>query len=146
MHQHGRGQTPTFVERADLVVECTDSFASRFEVNRACVATGTPLVSGAAIRLEGQVTVFALNQKDSPCYRCIYPEPAELEERCADTGVLGSLVGLVGSIQATEVIKQLCDLGESLTGRLLMVDARQMRFNEFRIAKDPQCPGCGSKT
>jgi len=134
------------VRAADLVVECTDSFASRFEVNRACVATSTPLVSGAAIRMEGQVTVFPLNEDDAPCYRCVYPERGELEERCADTGVLGSLVGIIGCVEATEAIKLLTNLGEPLSGRLLMLDARRMSWNEFRVRKDPTCPVCSVTT
>lgn len=133
------------VQAADIVVECTDSFASRFEVNRACVAAGKPLVSGAAIRMEGQITVFPLNEKDSPCYRCVYPESGELEERCADTGVLGSLVGIIGCVEATEAIKLLAGFGESLSGRLLMLDARRMKFNEFRIRKNPECPACSGR-
>lgn len=130
------------VSAADLVVECTDSFESRFEVNRACVQTRTTLVSGAAIRMEGQVTVFALDTDDSPCYRCVYPDTGELGERCADTGVLGSMVGIIGCVQATEAIKVLTGFGESLAGRLLMLDARQMRFSEFRLSRDPECPVC----
>jgi len=102
----------------------------------------TPLVSGAAIRMEGQVTVFPLNEDDAPCYRCVYPERGELEERCADTGVLGSLVGIIGCVEATEAIKLLTNLGEPLSGRLLMLDARRMSWNEFRVRKDPNCPVC----
>ncbi len=132
------------VQAADLVVECTDSFESRFEVNRACVAAGKPLVSGAAIRMEGQVTVFPLNEADSPCYRCVYPNSGELEERCADTGVLGSLVGIIGCVEATEAIKLLAGFGEPLAGRLLMLDARNMSWNEFRIRKNPECPACSN--
>lgn len=130
------------VAAADLVVECTDSFDSRFEVNRACVAMNTTLVSGAAIRMEGQVTVFARGGGEAACYRCVYPERGELEERCADTGVLGSMVGIIGCVQATEVIKTLTGLGESLAGRLLLLDARSMQFREFRIRRNPECPVC----
>lgn len=127
---------------ADIVVDCTDSFRSRFDINQACVATATPLVSGAAIRMEGHVMVFRADQPDSACYRCVYADEGELGERCADTGVLGPVVGMVGCVQATEAIKVLLDMGETLAGRMLLVDARRMQWRELRIRKHAQCPVC----
>lgn len=127
---------------ADIVIDCTDSFRSRFDINEACVNTSTPLVSGAAIRMEGHVMVFRADQPDSACYRCVYPDEGELGERCADTGVLGPVVGMVGCVQATEAIKVLVDMGETLVGRMLLVDARRMQWRELRIRKHAQCPVC----
>lgn len=132
--------------RADAVVDCTDNFAARFAINRACFETGTPLISGAAIRLEGQVAVFDFRRPDSSCYNCLYQDIAELEESCAQTGVLGSVTGIIGSIQATETVKVLLGFGETLAGRLLLVDARGMDIRGIRLAKDPNCPLCGAKS
>lgn len=130
------------VERADLVIDGTDNFQSRFAHNAACVETATPLVSGAVIRFEGQVVVFPLNQKDSPCYHCLYPDHGELEERCSESGVLGPVAGMVASSMATEAIKWIVGIGDSLAGRLLLIDALRMEWREVRLKKDPDCPAC----
>jgi molybdopterin/thiamine biosynthesis adenylyltransferase/rhodanese-related sulfurtransferase len=133
----------------DVVADGTDNFPTRYLVNDACVLLGKPNVYGSIFRFEGQASVFAA--KDGPCYRCLYPEPPPpgLVPSCAEGGVLGILPGLVGVIQATEVIKLILGkegkpLGESLIGRLLLVDALSMRFREFRLRKDPGCPVCGA--
>jgi len=132
------------VQRADVVVDCSDNFATRFALNRVCVASRTPLISGAAIRLEGQVAVFRADRADSPCYRCLYKDMDELAESCSQTGVLAPLVGIIGCIQATEAIKVLVGFGETLTGRLLVLDALSMEWRSIKLRKDPDCPVCGS--
>ena len=127
----------------DLVVDGTDNFATRYLVNDSCVLLGKPNVYGSIFRFEGQASVFAT--KDGPCYRCLYPEPPPpgVVPSCAEGGVLGILPGLVGVIQATEAIKLILGSGESLVGRLLMVDALSMRFRELKVRKNPDCPVCG---
>jgi molybdopterin-synthase adenylyltransferase len=132
------------VQLADAVVDCSDNFATRFALNRVCVANKKPLISGAAIRLEGQVTVFRPERSGSPCYRCLYKDMDELAESCSQTGVLAPLVGIIGSIQATETIKVLLDIGETLNGRLLVLDALTMEWRSIKLRKDPDCPVCGS--
>lgn len=131
------------VALADAVVDATDNFATRFALNRVCVAQKTPLISGAAIRMEGQVAVFRPDLPDSPCYRCLYKDMDELGETCSQTGVLAPVVGIIGSIQATETLKVLLNMGETLTGRLLLLDAYTMEWRSLRLRKDPQCPVCG---
>ncbi len=132
------------VASVDLVVDCSDNFTTRFEVNRACVEQSRPLVSGAVIRMEGQVSVFKGHLDDAPCYRCLYREDEYNDETCTSSGVLGPVVGIIGSIQATEAIKLLAGIGTDLCGRLLLLDAAVMRFNEIRLKKDPGCPVCAS--
>jgi molybdopterin/thiamine biosynthesis adenylyltransferase len=129
-------------EKADLVLDCSDNFATRFAVNAACVATHTPLVSGAAIRMEGQVSVFGGRPGD-PCYRCLYDDEEEIDESCSENGVLAPLVGIIGSIQACEAVKLLTGVGASLTGRLLLLDALQMEWRMLKLQADPNCPVCG---
>ena len=131
------------VAQADVVVDGSDNFATRFAVNAACVATGTPLVSGAAIRLEGQVAVFRPDLGDGPCYHCLYKDEGELQETCTQTGVLAPVVGIIGSIQAVEAMKVLMGIGETLTGRLLLLDAMTMEWRTLKLRKDPACPVCG---
>lgn len=130
------------IKKADVVVDATDNFTTRFAINQACVKTKTPLVSGAAIRMEAQVSVFNAKQADSPCYRCLYKEGEELDESCTETGVLAPLVGIIGSIQALETIKILLHLGETLTGKLLLLDAKTMEWRSIKLKKDPDCPVC----
>jgi molybdopterin/thiamine biosynthesis adenylyltransferase len=127
----------------DLVLDCSDNFTTRFSVNRACVKHAKPLVSGAAIRMEGQVSVFNGHHPKKPCYQCLYQPEGENQENCTSNGVLGPVVGVIGSIMACEAIKMLTGIGETLEGRLLLFDAQLMRFNEVRLGKDPQCPVCG---
>ncbi|MCG5536676.1 HesA/MoeB/ThiF family protein, partial [Ectothiorhodospira mobilis] len=130
---------------ADLALDCSDNFVTRFAVNRASVATGTPLVSAAVIRMEGQLTVFEPGVGDSPCYHCLYGEAEETEaEGCTQTGVLASLPGVLGSLQATEALKALLGL-PTLRGRLLLLDALAMEWRTIRIRRDPACPVCGAR-
>ena len=128
----------------DIIVDGTDNFPTRYLVNDACVLTGKPNVYGSIFRFEGQVSVFAT--KEGPCYRCLYPEPPPpgLVPSCAEGGVLGILPGLVGVMQATEAIKLILGKGEPLIGRLLLVDALDMRFRELKLRKNPDCPVCGT--
>lgn len=137
---------PALVEAiagVDLVVDCCDNFATRQAVNAACVAQRRPLVSGAAIRLEGQLSVFDPRREDSPCYQCLYGSGEDTALSCSEAGVLGPLVGVIGSLQALEAIKLLAGFGEPLVGRLLLVDALGSRFREMRVRRDPACPCCG---
>jgi len=131
------------VHLADACVDASDNFATRFALNRACVTHKTPLISGAVIRMEGQVAVFRADRPDSPCYRCLYRDMDELAETCSQTGVLAPLPGIIGSIQATETLKVLLDVGEPLAGRLLLLDAMTMEWRSVRLRKDPACPVCG---
>ena len=133
-----------WVEQADVVLDCSDNFATRHALNRACVTHRKPLVSGAAIRFDGQVAVFDLRRDDAPCYHCLFPEADDLEtERCATTGVLAPLVGIVGSMQAVETLKLIAGIGRSLSGRLAMLDAREMAWRTVTVPRDPDCPVCG---
>src|ERR1700750_3182281 len=128
----------------DVIADGTDNFQTRYIVNDACVPTGKPNASGSLCRFEGQASVFAT--EEGPCYRCLYPEPPPpgLVPSCAEGGVLGILPGLVGVIQATEVIKLILGIGEPLIGRLLLVDSLSMKFRELKLRKDPDCPACGT--
>lgn len=129
------------IKLADVVIDGTDNFTTRFAINTACVNNQTPLVSGAAIRMEGQVSVFNKTPA-SPCYRCLYKDEGELDTSCSTNGVLSPVVGIIGSIQATEAIKVLLDIGDCLDGKLLMLDALHMELRTLKLKKDPQCPAC----
>ena len=129
---------------ADVVLDATDNMATRFAINDACLAAGVPLVSGAAIRMEGQVAVFDPRREDSPCYRCLYPEAGEQALNCAENGVMAPLVGIVGATQAMEALKVLADVGETLAGHLLCLDAKRMEWRKFRLPRNPRCPACGA--
>ena len=133
------------VAAVDVVLDCSDNFTTREAVNAACVEAGKPLVSGAAIRLEGQLSVFDTRRDDSPCYHCLYGHGSEAELTCSEAGVLGPLVGLVGSLQALEAIKLLAGFGEPLVGRLLLIDALSTRMRELRVKRDPACAVCASR-
>lgn len=134
------------VHDTDVVLDCTDNFATRHAINRACVRHLKPLVSGAAIRFDGQVTVYQPREPLSPCYACVFPETSVFEEtRCATMGVFAPLVGIMGSIQAAEALKLLSDAGEPITGRLLMLDARSMSWNEVKMPRDAACTVCGHR-
>lgn len=133
------------VEAVDLVVDGCDNFATRFAVNAACVAARRPLVSGSAIRMEGQVAVFRADRPDSPCYRCLYRDGTETEQTCAENGVLAPIVGIVGSLQALEVIKVITDIGATLCGRLLVIDGKNLDIRTLRLRRDPACPVCGNR-
>jgi adenylyltransferase/sulfurtransferase len=130
------------VHSADIAIECSDNFSSRFALNQACVKTGAPLVSGAVIRMEGQLGVFDTRDPSAPCYACLYREEGEDENRCSETGVLAPVAGLIGSLQATETLKLLLDIPVD-TGRLLLIDAERMQFRSMKLKKDPDCPVCG---
>lgn len=132
------------VKKAGLVVDCTDNFSTRFAINEACVKRKTPLVSGAAIRMEGHVSVFS-GQPGDPCYRCLYGGEGEVEETCSENGVLAPIVGIIGSIQATEAIKVLTNAGSILNGRLLMMDALEMQWRTLKLKADPNCPVCSGR-
>lgn len=131
------------VTAADVVLDCSDNFATRFQLNRACRAAARPLVSGAAIRWDGQVAVFD-HRLGGPCYRCLYPEDGQEDMRCSENGVIAPLVGIIGAVQALEAIKLVCGVGESLHGRLLVLDALHMQWRELRLKADPACPVCGA--
>ena len=131
-------------QRADVVIDACDNFETRFMINEACVATRTPLVSGAAIRLEGQVAVFRNDLDNSPCYHCLYKNEGELDQSCSSNGVLAPVVGIIGSIQALEAIKIITGFGEDLNGRLLLLDADTMEWRSIKLKKDPACPVCNS--
>jgi molybdopterin-synthase adenylyltransferase len=141
----GPERIAALVRDADVVLDCSDNFATRHALNRACVAARKPLVSGAGIRFDGQVAVFDLRRRDAPCYNCLFAENAEAaEERCATMGVFAPLVGIIGTLQAAEAIKLVAGIGESLAGRLLLFDALASRWHEVRLARDPHCRVCGS--
>jgi molybdopterin/thiamine biosynthesis adenylyltransferase len=133
------------VPTADVVIDCTDNFATRHAINRACVKHRKPLVSGAAIRMDGQLSVYDPRDEASPCYACVFPESSGVEEtRCATMGVFAPLVGIVGTLQAAEALKLLTGLGSRLTGRLLMIDGRDMAFTEIALPRHAQCAVCGT--
>ncbi|MGE3390091.1 MAG: ThiF family adenylyltransferase [Gammaproteobacteria bacterium] len=133
------------VAGADVVVDGTDNFPTRFALNAACHAARRPLVSGAAIRFEGQVSVYYPGQGDSPCYRCLYDDGGGVDETCTQTGVVAPLLGIVGSVQAIETLKVLMNVGKVLKGRLLLLDALNMEWQTMRFQRDPACPVCGSR-
>ncbi len=133
-----------WVQQADVVLDCTDNFQTRHAINRACVLHAKPLVSGAALQFDGQVSVFDSRQTTSPCYACLFPEADAPEEtNCATMGVFAPLVGIVGSMQAAEALKLLCGIGGSLTGKLMMVDARHMSWTEMAVRRQSDCKVCG---
>ena len=133
------------VQQADVVIDGCDNFATRHAVNRACVRAKKPLVSGAAVRFDGQVAVFDLRASTAPCYACLFPESGESEDvRCAVMGVFAPLTGIIGSIQAAEALKILAGTGETLAGRLLLLDAHAMQVRTITLRKDPACPVCST--
>ena len=139
------GSLKQWVEQVTVVVDASDNFATRFAVNAACVQAKVPLVSGAAIRMEGQLSVYDSRDEESPCYRCLFSdEVAGEEETCSQTGVLGPVVGAIGSLQALEVIKLIAEIGEPLVGRLLLFDGLQGEWQRVRLKRDPDCPVCGN--
>ena len=134
------------VAAADIVLDCSDNFATRHALNRACVAAKKPLVSGAAIRFDGQIAVFDAREEASPCYHCLFPESAEdNEERCAVMGVFAPLTGIVGATQAAEALKLLAGCGESLAGRLLLLDGLAMEWRAVKVPRDPACEVCARR-
>jgi len=139
------GRIEALAARHDIVIDGSDNFATRHAVNRACVKLHKPLVSGAAVRFDGQVAVFDLRRPDSACYACLFPESGESEDvRCAVMGVFAPLTGIIGSIQAAEALKILAGAGETLAGRLLLLDALAMQVRTITLRKDPACAVCGT--
>ena len=135
----------TLVAQADVVLDCCDNFETRQAVNLACVKHRKPLVSGAAIRMDGQVSVFDSTQPDAPCYACIFPpEQAPEETRCATMGVFAPLVGIIGTVQAAEALKILSGMGSQMAGRLLMLDGRALSWTDIRMQSNPACPVCAA--
>ena len=132
----------SLIKGVDIVLDGTDNFESRFEINKACVEFQKPLVSAAVIRLEGQISVFKGYEKDQPCYQCLYSEEGSGRENCVENGVLAPVAGLIGTIQALQAIKVLLNLGEQLCGVLMLVDALDLSFRKVKIVKDSECPIC----
>jgi molybdopterin/thiamine biosynthesis adenylyltransferase len=142
----GAAELAKLAEAADVVLDCSDNFATRHAINRACVAARKPLVSGAALRFDGQLAVFDARDPASPCYHCLFGEGDDLEEtRCATMGVFAPLVGIVGSTQAAEALKLIAGVGRSLAGRLLLLDALDMQWRELAVPRDPDCPVCRAR-
>ena len=142
----GDAELARLVHNADVVLDCSDNFATRHAINRACVRARKPLVSGAALRFDGQIAVFDARDSASPCYHCLFGEGDELEEtRCATMGVFAPLVGIVGAAQAGEALKLIAGVGETLAGRLLIVDALTMQWRDLRVPRDPACPVCSAR-
>ncbi len=132
------------VSQASVVLDCTDNFATRHAINHACVANKVPLVSGAAIRFDGQVSVFDPRGGDAPCYACLFPPEQQFEEvLCSTMGVFAPLVGIIGTMQAAEALKLVSGIGESLAGRLLLLDARNMEWTSIKVARNAACSVCG---
>ena len=138
-------QLKVLASSADVVLDCTDNFKTRHAINQACVTAGVPLVSGAAIRMDGQVAVFDTRQPKAPCYACLFPPDKQFEEvQCSVMGVFAPLVGIIGTIQAAEALKLIMGVGTSLSQRLLMLDARTMEWTSIHTTHNPQCPVCSS--
>ena len=135
------------VAQADVVLDCTDNFTTRHAINHACFAQGKPLVSGAAIRMDGQLSVYDPRDATSPCYACVFPQTAGLEEtRCATMGVFAPLVGIVGTMQAAEALKIASGIGSAMAGRLLMLDGRRMEWTDIRLPRLSSCPVCANRS
>ncbi len=145
-HRADAALLDVLVAQADVVLDCCDNFTTRHAINAACVRHGKPLVSGAAIRFDGQIAVFDPRAPGSPCYACVFPPDLEFEEtRCATMGVFAPMVGIIGSMQAAEALKLLSGAGPSLAGRMLMLDGRAMEWNEMRVPRNPHCPVCSAR-
>lgn len=141
LHEDDIGE---MVRTVDAVLDCTDNFQTRFMINKACVQGKKILVSGAALRFEGQLMVYSPAVENCPCYQCIYPEGGDEEQRCSETGVIAPVVGVIGSMQALEAIKLLTKTGTSLAGRLMLYDGLQLAWRELKTVVDPACPVCGN--
>lgn len=141
----GAQQLDALVAAATIVLDCSDNFATRHELNRACVKHRRALVSGAAIRFDGQVAVFDLRDADSPCYACLFPPGSAEDELCAVMGVFAPVTGIIGTVQAAEALKLAAGAGESLSGRLLMLEALSMQWHSVRVPRDPGCPVCAGR-
>jgi molybdopterin/thiamine biosynthesis adenylyltransferase len=140
----GDARLAQLVAASSVVLDCSDNFATRHAVNRACVAQRVPLVSGAVIRFDGQLSVFDPRRADSPCYSCLFPQDQKFEDvACSTMGVFAPLVGVIGAMQAAEALKLVMAVGSSLAGRLLLLDGRGMEWTSIRIARNPACAVCG---
>ena len=137
-----KGELLEAASSVDVLVDCSDNFATRFLLNEVSLERKVPLVSGAAIRFEGQVTVYDPRRAGAPCYRCLYDDNGELEQTCSDNGILAPMLAMIGGTQAVETIKLLVGIGESLAGRLLLLDALAMHWREIKLKQDPHCPAC----
>ncbi|MCW8854389.1 MAG: molybdopterin-synthase adenylyltransferase MoeB [Gammaproteobacteria bacterium] len=135
----------TLVQQVDVVVDATDNFPTRFAINKICFKNKKPLVSGAAIRMEGQVSIFDMRDTNSPCYHCLYDEEGTIAETCSENGVMSPMVGIIGSIQALETIKLISNTGEPLTGKLLITDGMHQEWRSMKLRKDPDCPVCSKR-
>lgn len=144
-HQLHDDALDELIRSVDVVIDATDNFASRFEINRLCFNNKTPLISGAAIRMEGQLSVYDFRNANTPCYRCLYHEVDAQAETCSENGVVGPVVGTIGSLQALETIKLITGYGDTLQGQLLIFDAVCMDWRKMKLRKDPACPVCGSQ-
>ncbi len=133
------------VRRADVVLDCTDNFNSRFAINKACFETETPLVSGAAIKMNGQLAVYDFRHPGTPCYSCLYDEQSNEQLSCSESGILGPVVGTIGTMQALETIKLIAGAGNTLNGRLMIFDALTMQWQTMRLQADPDCQVCRSR-
>jgi molybdopterin/thiamine biosynthesis adenylyltransferase len=144
LHERAEGgRLDELVRQADVVLDCSDNFATRHAVNHACVANRIPLVSGAAIRFDGQISVFDTRDPDAPCYACLFPPDQHFEEaQCATMGVFAPLVGIIGTMQAAEALKVIAEVGDSLAGRLLLLDARSMEWTSIKIPRSRECAVC----
>jgi molybdopterin/thiamine biosynthesis adenylyltransferase len=142
----GAERLSQLVQSATLVLDCCDNFSTRHAVNAACVKHAVPLVSGAAISFDGQISVFDARDANSPCYACLFPRTDKFEETmCSSMGVFAPLVGIIGSMQAAEALKVIMGIGQSLSGRLLLLDAQNMEWTTIKVARNPACPVCGQK-
>lgn len=138
---------PKLVETADIVLDCTDNFKTRLSINRICMALSKPLVSGAVVAFDGQISVYDPRKSDSPCYACLFPEDSPFEDiKAAQVGVFAPLVGIIGTMQAAEALKLAAGIGEPLAGSLLLLDALTMEWTKIRLEKNPDCPVCSRKT
>jgi len=144
-HQLHNAELETLIKSADIIIDATDNFDSRFEINKFCYKHKTPLISGAAIRMEGQLSVYDFRNNDGPCYRCLYHETDTQTETCSENGIIGPVVGTIGCLQALEAIKTIINTGDTLQGHLLIFDAFSMDWRKMKLRKDPDCPVCGNK-
>ncbi|QEA13642.1 HesA/MoeB/ThiF family protein [Comamonas flocculans] len=141
-----RASLAPLVQAADVVLDCSDNYATRHAINAACVAARKPLVAGSAIRLDAQIAVYDLRHADAPCYACLFSPHAAFEEAaCATLGVFAPMVGIIGSMQAAEALKLIANFGQTLSGRLLMLDGRSMRWTEMALAREPGCSVCAGR-
>ena len=141
----GPEEASSLISKSDVVLDCSDNFATRHAINRACVRHAKPLVSGAAIRFDGQLMVFDLRNKASACYACLFPEDTQIEEvQCSVMGVFAPLTGVIGASQAMEAIKLIAQVGDSLDGRLVIFDAKSAEWRTVRVKKDPRCGVCSA--